>query len=281
VPAAFRFVQFEFGFLLGPADGRYLTRTAPDEEPELVVVLGTLGAPQRRLIRGRKPTQVEAAEPEPVPTARATLIAPSPFDSHANADRWLANVSSGDEPLQKEVDAAVLSLNGLLRAHRAAALDPYTRDIGADQALAVRVGYGNGEQVADGRYTKAYELPVAKRGPRRRREQLAPQERLAAVLGGRDKLLAGEELALRARADLDAERPREAALQARVALEALIAELGAENRDVAGLTALREEIGKAANAALTGDPPPELAQAVSDAVDAMERELRRRALTGP
>ena len=33
VPAAFRFVQFEFGFLLGPADGRYLTRTAPDEEP--------------------------------------------------------------------------------------------------------------------------------------------------------------------------------------------------------------------------------------------------------
>jgi len=281
VPAAFRFVQFEFGFLLGPADGRYLTRTAPEEEPELVIVIGTLGAQQRRLIKGRRPSAVESAEPEPVPTVRATLIAPSPFDSHANADRWLANVSSGDEPLHREVDGAVRSLNGLLRAHRAAALDPYTRDIGAELALAVRVGYGAGEQVADGRYTKAYELPHGKRKPRRRREQLAPQERLAALLGGREKLLAGEELALRARGDLDAGRPREAALQARIALEALIAELGAEGRDVGKLTPLRESIGKAANAALAGDPPPDLAEAVGEAVDAMERELRRRALTGP
>jgi hypothetical protein len=280
VPAAYRFVQFEFGFLLGPADGRYLTRKAPDEEPELVVVLGTQGAQQRRLIKGRRPTAVEASEPEPVPTVRATLIASSPFDSHADADRWLANVSSGNEPLHREVDAAVRSLNGVLRAHRAAALDPYARDVDADRALAVRIGYGNGEQVADGRYAKAYELPPGKRKPRRRREQLAPQERLAALLGGRDKLLAGEELALRARGDLDAGRPREAALQARVALEALIAELGAENRDVGGLSALREQIGRAANAALTGDPPADLAQAVSDAVEAMERELRRRALTG-
>ena len=54
----------------------------------------------------------------------------------------------------------------------------------------------------------------------------APEERFAALLGGRESPLAAEELVLRARADLDAGRPREAALQARVALEALLAELG-------------------------------------------------------
>ena len=53
----------------------------------------------------------------------------------------------------------------------------------------------------------------------------SPEERYAAILGGRDRGLAGEELVLRARMDLDAGRVREAALQARVALEALLAEL--------------------------------------------------------
>ena len=58
----FVFMQMEFPWALGPADGRYLTRTAPDEEPELVVVLGTLGAPQRRLIKGRRPSAVAAGK---------------------------------------------------------------------------------------------------------------------------------------------------------------------------------------------------------------------------
>ena len=44
---------------------------------------------------------------------------------------------------------------------------------------------------------------------------LAPQERLAALLAGRDVALACEELALRARLDLDQGREREAALQLR------------------------------------------------------------------
>ena len=53
----------------------------------------------------------------------------------------------------------------------------------------------------------------------------APEERFAALLGGREQVLACEELVLRARADLDAGREREAALQARVALESLLAEM--------------------------------------------------------
>ena len=57
--AHFPFVQFEFGFLLGPHDGRYLRRRGPDAEPEHVVVLRTLGAPQRRLLGRRRAKAVE------------------------------------------------------------------------------------------------------------------------------------------------------------------------------------------------------------------------------
>ncbi len=127
-----------------------------------------------------------------------------------------------------EADAAAVELNWLLRAHRAAAADPSARDVAAAGANVVRIGYGSGEQVADGRFTEAYELPPEDDSskPRRRAAALAPDERLAAILGGRDELLACEELVLRARSDIEAGRPREAALQARIALEALLAELG-------------------------------------------------------
>ncbi|MCW3019306.1 MAG: hypothetical protein JWN10_1614, partial [Solirubrobacterales bacterium] len=40
----FVFIQLEFPWALGPADGRYLLRRSEDGEPERVVVLGTLEA---------------------------------------------------------------------------------------------------------------------------------------------------------------------------------------------------------------------------------------------
>lgn len=245
-------------------------------------MLGTLGAPQRRLLRGRKRVAMTSADPEPVPTARATVVAAEPFGSADEAELWLDALRRDDDALSAEVDAGVRVLNRLLRAHRAAALDPYAREVSAGAALVARVGYGAGQQVADGRFAAAYELPgkatgAARRGAARRRAALQPQERLAAILGGRDRALAGAELLLRARADLDADRPREAALQARVALEALIAELGAEGRDVAALHEARGAVGSAANAALAGEPQPEQSTAVAGAVEAMERALRHRA----
>ena len=95
-----------------------------------------------------------------------------------------------------------------------------------ERALVARIGLGDGESVADGRFAEAWELPPP--GARRtRRSMEAPEERFAALLGGHASPLAAEELVLRARADVDAGRMREAALQARVALEALLAELGA------------------------------------------------------
>jgi hypothetical protein len=86
-------------------------------------------------------------------------------------------------------------------------------------------------------------------------------------------LLIGEELLLRARLDLDAGRPREAALQARIALEALLGEL--DDKFGAPLRPLRERVARAANAALDGDLPESDAAAVEDAVGQMAVAVRR------
>jgi hypothetical protein len=268
----FGFVQLEFGFLLGPPDGRYLIREQTEEEPAAILVLGTLGAPERRLLRGRRGRLVEAADAEPVPTNRATVIRSQPFRSREEAEGWLDGLRGDRKHADGEVDTAVLRLNHALHAQRVAAADPHVPEVAPDKALAVRIGFGAGEQVADGRYASAWELPGEARA-RAKRSMEAPEERFAAILGGRERVLACEGLVLRARADLDGGRVREAALQARVALEALLAEL--PGTDLAGD---REAVANAANAALRGELPDESAGAVEKALEGMEAALKRRRL---
>jgi hypothetical protein len=240
-----------------------------------VIVLSTLGAPQRRLLRrgGRKPAAVEGAEEAaPVPTSRATLIRAEALPSVEEAERWLEGLRGDPDAVDEEVDAAALELNAVLRAHRAAAADPYVREVSRAVANVVRVGYGSGDQVADGRFGAAYELPDdARRG--KRAEAMAPLERLAAVLSGTEEVGVAEELVLRARLDLECARPREAALQARIALEALLVEL--ETEHAGDLPSHRHAVGEAANAALLGELSPELETAVAEAVLEMRRALRR------
>ena len=243
--------------------------------PDAVLVLRTLGAPERRRFRGRRGREVEQAEPEPVATARATVVRPEPFPSRDEAEAWLAKLRDDRDAARDALDAAVRRLNGALHAHRIAAADPYVREVSADHSLVVRIGFGSGDHVADGRFASAWELPRESRG-RRRRSVEAPEERFAAILGGRELPLACEELVLRARADLLAGRSREAALEARVALEALLAEL--EPRDDLG--ADRKLVKDAANAALRGGLSPELRRGLEEAVGRMETALRRHRVSG-
>lgn len=233
-----------------------------------MVVLRTVGARERpRGRRGRRGVAVDdAGEAEPLPALRATLVGAEPL---TDPDDWLDGIRRDADRREAEVQSGLRELNALVRAHRAAAADPYAREVGRWQANAVRIGHGTGDQVADGRWTAAYELPEPRERVRRA-EGLMPQERLAAILGGSDRTLVSEDLVLRARLDLDADRPREAALQARVALEALLAEVP-EAAD--GLAAHREGVGSAANSALEGDPPEELQDAVAEAVSAMRRVI--------
>jgi hypothetical protein len=231
-----------------------------------VLVLSTLGAPQRARLMGSRPRSISAAEPEPVPTARATIVSATPL---ADPSAWLADLDQ-----DAEVASAVSVLNRALRAHRAATADPYVAEISRERALVVRLGYGSGEEVADGRYGEAVELPRFT-GRRVKRSMEAPEERFAALLGGREEIHPAEELVLRARADLNAGRPAEAALQCRVAIEALVAAPGADE-----LAAHRDAVAAAANAALDGAVSGAHAAAIEDAVTAMEKTLKRRRLGG-
>ena len=255
-------------------------RPSADALVESVLVLSTLGAPERRLLQRGKPRGVESAEPEPVPTARATVVRGAPFPSGDDAATWLDGLRGEGELLEAEVDAAVAVLNRALHSHRVATADPYVTEVSPDRALVVRVGYGSGDELADGRFTECVELPRPGRR-RAKRSMEAPEERFAALLGGREEVLPAEELVLRTRADLNAGRLAEAALQARVAIEALLAAGVASSESGpagASLGDHRDAIASAANAALSGELPGDSAAALEEAVAAMELALKRRRL---
>ena len=163
-------------------------RAQEDGPTEAVLVLSTLGAAERRLLGGRRPQTVEAAAPEPVPTARVTIVAPEPFATAEAASAWLAGRSRDSDAAEADLATALETLNRALRAQRAAAADPYLGELSADRALVARIGYGRGDSVADGRFGEAFELPRA--GPRRvRRSMESPEERFAALLGARERAL--------------------------------------------------------------------------------------------
>jgi hypothetical protein len=254
-------------------------RDSAAEADVRVLVIATLGAPERRLLGRRRPRGAEPEpEPEPVPTTRATVIRGQQVDEGA-ARAWMADPSA-------PVDEELAVLNHALHLHRVASADPSARDVRREQALVIRVGFGRGEEVADGRWTAAVEPPAPRARRRGREAALRPQERLAALLGGRDAALACEELVLRARSDFDAGRHREAALQVRIALEAAIAELEAwrERQDIATrleeLKTLRRGIGDAANAALRGGLDPGALEAVEVAILRIEAAQRARTAGG-
>ncbi len=245
-----------------------------------MIVFATLGAPERRRLGARRKVRDAPADPEPTPvsTGRATVIdVDAPLTSVEQAQAWLADAS---EP---EFEAALLVLNRALHAFRLVTADPYLHPVGRAQALVARLGYGDGEQVADGLWTAARKLDPAQR--RQRRSQvLVPQSRLAAVLGAREQGLACEELSLRARVDLDLDRPREAALQVLVALDAAVAELSADPTAPAlaerltELRAKREAVAAAAQAALGGGLSEDERETVDFTLGRIEAALRARAV---
>jgi hypothetical protein len=216
-----------------------------------------------------------------VPTGRATVIPATPLDSEEAAARWLKDVDA-----EAEAAAALVVLNRALHAQRVATADPHAREVAREDALVLRVGFGAGEQVADGRWTEALELPPPAGRRQRRSAALRPQERLAALLGGRDAVLACELLALRGRADLDAGREREAALQLRAALEAALAELPAwaERGDLSArieeLAAAREAVDAVAGTALDRGLDPDEAAEVERVLGRLEAALRARSAAG-
>lgn len=278
----FRFVQLDVPGQLGLDDGRYLLRGGQDQQAETVVVVQTLGgaAPSRRS-RRRRPRRIEpGGDPPEVPFTRLTVITAERAEPEAAA-RELQRVAADPEAAEASVVGGLRAVNAVLRAHRVATHDPYGHEVGREATLVARVGYGTGGGLTEGRWEEAVEIPYPERR-RRRAGALRPQERLAAVLAGREPINVCETLLLRARADLEQEHPREAALQLRAGLEALLAELpaggdeGDQAQDLAALGERRESTGEAAHEALAGELSTERVGQVAETLGICERVLRRR-----
>ncbi|MGB7588709.1 MAG: hypothetical protein WBM00_08380 [Solirubrobacterales bacterium] len=278
-------MQFEFAGLL-VADGSYLVRDADGQRVLVVETLDGPSRPPRR--RRRKPRPVEPGAQSAVPPlTRATIVqASDPFESSGAAAGWLDATLSSEGATDGLIAAGLATLNRALHAEAAARADPRLPEVATDQAIAVRIGYGSGEEVTHGRFSVARQVDVSARGgPRRRRtSELHSQERLAAVLAGREQIDACETLVLRARADLDCGRSREAALQLRIALETLLAELGemlpdsGHREDIGKLETGRKDAVAAAAMALRGDLDAVSAQKIRELTELCERVLRRRRL---
>jgi hypothetical protein len=275
----FRCVQLDLPGRLGLDDGRYLLRDG-DEERQTVVVVQTLGAPPVRGSRlMRRARRAEPGPPPEVPVTRVTVIPAEPSEPDEAAQE-LEQEARDAEAAEATVSAGLRSVNTVLRAHQVATQDPYAREIGRDAALVVRTGYGTGEGLAEGRWDKAVEIPPEVRR-QRRAQALRPQERLAAVLAGREPIDVCEPLLLRARADLDQGRNREAALQLRAGLEALLAELPEsagpdQEEDLAALDARRDATIAAAGDALSGPLSQDRASEMAETLRICQRVLRRR-----
>jgi hypothetical protein len=200
-----------------------------------------------------------------------------PMDGVAEARAWLER--AGEDELAG--DLAVL--NRALYAFRLVTADPYMRTVGRHQALVARIGFGAGEQVADGLWTDAREL-VSSEPRLRRTKVLQPHARLAAILTGRERELACEELVLRARVDVDSGRYREAALQVMIALDAALAELAVDptapllGDRLTELRGKRDAIALAAQAALAGSPGEDDREVVAFTLGRIEAALRARAV---
>ena len=192
-----------------------------------------------------------------MPLTTLTVIRPEDLGD-ARRRRRLARPSSAPTTrrLEAEIAAALQLINLAVHAHRAATLDPAIADVAAARARSrVRVGFGTGDELAEGALRarrSSSRSPSAAAAPR----SCARRSGSPTVLGGRERVAACELLVIRARADLDAGRRREAALQLGAALEAMLAERAAleapdQEPDFAALDERRERSQRS-----PGEPPP-------------------------
>ena len=178
------------------------------------------------------------------------------------------------------------TLNRVLHMHRAATADPHVRELRREQAVVVRVGYGEGDQVAEGRWVKALELPpVARRT--RRDAALRPQERLGALLGG-PRRRAGLRGARPARAPGRRRRApprgrpaaRRGAHRRRCPSSSRGRRAATSPQRLAELRELHGAVHAAAQAALQGGVEDEDDAAVRHALERLEAALRARTALG-
>lgn len=220
-------------------EGRYLVR---EGEAERVLIVQELDAPRTQRRGRRRPRTVDPGEPEQVPVTRVTVTGVV-LDGAEAGSAWLKETIRDRKRGTEQLRDATRIVNRALSALRAEARDPLVQEVGATKALAIRIGHGTGDELAEGRWTEASQLPPARRG---RLDEVEPQSRVAAVLAGRDEVHPAETLMLRARLDAQHGRDAEARYGLRAARAALEEEPG-PRRDklLKELAAVEERLGYA------------------------------------
>lgn len=146
-----------------------------------------------------------------------------PFDDEESGSAWLRRTVGDREQGTQELRDAARIINRALGAVRAESRDPLVQDIGVTRALAIRMGHGTGDELAEGRWSEAMQMPNAHAG---RLDDVDPQSRVAAVLAGRDNVHPAETLIQRARLDVQQGRDAEARYGLQAARAALREEPG-------------------------------------------------------
>ena len=231
------FVQLELAGRIGLPEGRYLVR---EDDAERVLIVQQVDAPRPQRRGRRRPRPVEPGEPEQVPVTRVTVTGVSLEDA-SSGSAWLKETMRSRERGLQELRDATRIVNRALNAVRAEARDPLVQEIGASKALAIRLGHGTGDELAEGRWTEASQIPQQRRG---RLEDVDPQSRVAAVLAGREVVHPAETLMQRARLDAQQGRDAEARYGLRAARAAVDEEAGPRREQLLKeLTAIEEKLG--------------------------------------
>jgi hypothetical protein len=204
------------------------------------MIVEELGAPRPKRRAGRRSKPVESSDPGETPVTRVTVTGEQ-LENPAQGSAWLKEMMGSGGQGAAEVREATRIVNRALSALRAAARDPLVQEVGATKALAVRLGHGTGDELAEGRWTEARELARPRRG---RLDDVDPQSRVAAVLAGRDEVHPAETLMLRARLDLQQGRRAEARFGLRAARAALQEQPGSRQKELLDeLAAIEEKLG--------------------------------------
>ena len=140
-------------------------------------MVSTLAAPRRGRRRRGKHARLTGADPDPreLPATRATAVRADPLAGEAEAEAWLAELTRDPEARDAFAADALVLVNSALHAQRAATMDPSVNDLGAHDPVATRIGWGEGDQLAAGKWTKAVDAPPDPGKRVRRAEALRPR----------------------------------------------------------------------------------------------------------
>ncbi|MCW3016915.1 MAG: hypothetical protein JWO02_4007 [Solirubrobacterales bacterium] len=251
------FVELEFVHAIGPAEGRYVVAIDGEAPAEGDTEAGTEDVLQIRIVEGtttskglrRRTRDASGAErPADVPVLRVMWIGASqPADSTSLAAGRLDRLRHAEDEREELVDAVLNVLNTAVRAHRAAARDPYVAEVTRADPRAVRFGYGEARPLTQGQWSEAFLAPPP-RAPRiDRAVRLGPSETVALALRGNLDLLESEELVLRGMLDVDQQRWRSAGAQLSTAVDLLRRELDAARERGVEVAVADEDLARRAD----------------------------------